>query len=558
VVVDVYGDADQAYKSNTIRITSSASYVAGSLKLSLGELSVPVVTNVPVPQPIAANAWAVPASQQQGNFYLAYVDVPYNGIDFVFGAIGGSSGNQGAGNATAGTTTLVDPTTWVANANVPYHVPTVVKAEADEYRSTPQDPNGGTIHSVACAEPASCYDPRPTPGGLAIEGPDGIPPHITQPLDLLNDKQLNSNANHVVVQTSSPGDFPTDPGSQICGPPTTPSWPVPPGPWPFPGQQPVIADIWRCTLYDWIRRGGTTVQIDQVIAMQTTPFAYTASGTPTSIDWCSELVTGGGVQDITTMTGGPQIPFGMMMIYKFDTSGNVLITGIPESPFPYEVVSENQLYGEDVGDYQVNDPNFVLTFHNVVVPQLKGKKNIKCDITIDKVFDVYVRDEVRVLGKTLGGKHGGEPLDNTLTSTASVSRPSRIAMAGSKSTNVGFGGDHGGGGRGAMPGGQGTGAPPLLTTQDDFAETSVPPPPYVAYAAGPGTVRPTYQSTGLTGSIRFRRQIPVSGPLLTLYGTILLTSVGYFGDKTGVTMSPKVITYTSSDPVDVTDMNNDK
>ncbi|PWU00128.1 MAG: hypothetical protein C5B53_04475 [Candidatus Melainabacteria bacterium] len=541
-VVNAYADAESAYKSNPQRMTNASSYVEGSLKLTLGELSIPINTNIPVPQPAAT--YPVPDNQQQNGFYLAFVDIPYKDAHFVFGAIGGSSGSQESGNVAAGTTRLVDVRNWVASApGLPYHVPTLLKAEADEFKSSSQSPitSSATFHSAACAEPASVYDPRPSPGALAVEFPDGQPAELTQPQDLLTDSQLNNNGHHVTVQTSSPGDFPTDPGSQI----------VSPGPWPFTGppfNQPNIGDCWRCTLYDWIRRGGTKARIDQVLSMQTTPFTQ---ANPPTIDWKSQLVTGGPIVDITTMTGGPQIPFGMMNIYKFDANGNVTIKGIPESPYPYEVMSENQLYGESINHFNSSIPE--LTFPHVTLPTLNGNQNITADIKISNKFDVYVRDQVRLPGKTLGGKHGGEPLDNALTAVVPIVNDSPTAMAGD--SGIGFGGDHGRGGTGAMPGGSGTGAPPLLTTQDDFAETSIPPPPYVTYSTGPGAVRPTYQTTGITGSIRFRREIPVNGPLATLFGQILLTNVGYFGDKTGM---PGITTYANSDSVDVTDMQGDK
>jgi hypothetical protein len=536
-VINAYLDAENAYKNNPERMTNAASYVAGSMKLTLGELSTPTSTNIPVPQPSAT--YPVPSNLQQNNCYLSYVDIPYKTAHFVFGAIGGSS----AGSTAPGETRLVDVRSWIASASgLPYHVPTVVKAEADEFKSSSQGfiTSNATFHCAACAQPASVYDPRPTPGALAIEFPDGQPPELTQPQDLLTDAQLNGN-HKATVQTSGPGDFPTDPGSQI----------ISPGPWPFtngPLNQPTIGDTWRCTLYDWIRRGGAKVSIDQILSMQKTPFTQ---ANPATIDWQSQLITGGPIVDITTMVGGPQIPFGMMNIYKFDANGNVVIKGIPESPYPYEVASESQLYAELINHFTSSVSQ--LTFKNVTLPTLNGKQNITSDITISNIFDVYIRDQVRVPGKTLGGKHGGEPLDNTLTAVAPLLNDSPIAMTGESC--VGFGGDHGGGGEGAMPGGSGTGAPPLLTTQDDFAETSIPPPPYVTYSIGPGPVRPTYQASGITGSIRFRREVPVKGPLATLFGKILLTNIGYLGDKTGV---PTVITYTSTDPADVTDLKGDK
>ena len=134
-------------------------------------------------------------------------------------------------------------------------------------------------------------------------------------------------------------------------------------------------------------------------------------------------------------------------------------------------------------------------------------------------------------GTISGGKHGGEPLDDTL-----------IAMAPSH--------DYGTGGSGC--GGKGSGSPPLLAAQSDFGD---PPPqafpaPFVTYQNGssPGSVRPSYTRTGLCGSVRFRRQVQVQGAIATALGTTLYKDQGYIGQKRAGS-----VTYTSTDAVDVVD-----
>ena len=183
------------------------------------------------------------------------------------------------------------------------------------------------------------------------------------------------------------------------------------------------------------------------------------------------------------------------------------------------------------------------------LPTLKGNKSVTGKLTWLGKYDVYVRDQVRQPGDKLGGKHGGEPLDDTLV--ALLPRPACVALAGNGGWCMGL--DCGSGGIGAN-GGSGKGAPPLLTEQDDFAETSVPPPPHVVFQTGPGIVRPTYGVNGLACSIRFRRQIKADGAISTLLGLVILSDIGYSGDKSGL----PPVTYTSKDPVDVVDMLNNK
>ncbi|MFN8553226.1 MAG: hypothetical protein U0103_17260 [Candidatus Obscuribacterales bacterium] len=47
-----------------------------------------------------------------------------------------------------------------------------------------------------------------------------------------------------------------------------------------------------------------------------------------------------------------------------------------------------------------------------LLPDLKGVKNVPGQLDFTNTWDVYIRDEVRQPGTNLGGKHGGEPLDN--------------------------------------------------------------------------------------------------------------------------------------------------
>lgn len=150
--------------------------------------------------------------------------LPVRGINTLIG-----SGNR-----------LVDAKDFVTSSpSVPYHVPTIVKAEADEIIRTSQTPNGATFHCVACAQPSSVFDVRPAPGAIAIEFPDGALPTLTQPTSLLTSAYLNTGVDCDTL--SAVKDYPVDPGSSLDD--SCPAWPSTVG-------QNKIADAWRIALYD--------------------------------------------------------------------------------------------------------------------------------------------------------------------------------------------------------------------------------------------------------------------------------------------------------------------
>jgi hypothetical protein len=541
VAVNAYQDAENAYTQNIIRMSGSASYVAGSLLLTLGSSATPTETNVPVPTPTATAP--VPAALQVDNCYKSFVNIPYNKVDYVFGGIGN-------------TVRLVDLANFTTNvAGLSYQVPTIVKAEADELIKTSQTPSGAVFHVASCAQPASIFDPKPAPGALAIEFPDGSLPEFTQPGDLLTFAGLSTGpAANTDIETSINGDYLVDATSAMN--PT-------PDPWPSNIKNPSIQDIWRCALYDWIRRAGTKANIDQALSMQTTKFG--ASKPPT--DWLGQLtITSPAITDITKLLGAPQIPFGVMQVYKWDQNGGIAMKTVPIAPYPYEAVAESQLYAEVFGNnetYQSKTLGTIL-FHNLTLPSIddkgKGKvKNLTGDVTFLDKIDVYVRDQCRNQGTLSGGKHGGEPMDDTLVSVNPFLRKAAdTSLIGfTKSGGFASHADLGGGGYGCG-GPKGSGSPPLLSAQSDFGDPvpQTPPAPFVQYSTGAtsGATRPTYRTTGLCGSIRFRREVQVSGAITSILGTILYNDVGYIGQKPAT----PTITYTSLDSVDVTDNFGDK
>ena len=85
--INVYADAEAAYKANQIRMTGSSNYVSNSLKLSLGCLTTGGATNIPIPGVGAGNA-TIPANATRGGYYLSYVDAPLDTVDFMLAGIG--------------------------------------------------------------------------------------------------------------------------------------------------------------------------------------------------------------------------------------------------------------------------------------------------------------------------------------------------------------------------------------------------------------------------------------------------------------------------------------
>lgn len=555
--VNAYTDAQNAYVQNLIRMTGSSSYVPNSLKLTLGSLNVPSDTNIPIPQPTSVSPLAANLTNNNTT-YKSFINIPYKGTNYVFGGIGDSP-------------RLVDVRSFVTNlAGVAYQVPTIVKAEADENIKTSQTPNGETFHSAACAQASSNFDPKPAPGAIAVEFPDGPVPELTNPATLLT---LGATAD---VLTSPGGDYPV----------TGPSLAASPNPWPPNVGSKTIGDSWAITLYDWIRRGGTKADINSVVSMQTSNF--TPAATP-MVDWYGELKSTPPLTNITqtypTTTGKRQIPMGIMHAYKWDQNGQVQYKPLPCAPYPYEVISENQLYAEvpsiNAGAFKSN-MSPIINFDQIKVPMpagikgQKGKKSgtISATVLFSPYFDIYVRDQCRVQGTINGGKHGGEPLNDALV--VSIPQPNSVAWAPFMRS---YGADYGGTGSGAgeeggglpppqpqPPNGNGNGSPPLISAQSDFGDPpgkQVFPPPYVIYATGPsgGAVRPTYQTSALTGSIRFRRELQITGLLLNTVSLVSTTPVdlGYLAGKQkvpGVTYS--TVDKTSGSDVDVVDDFKDK
>lgn len=470
--VDPYASAVNAYKQNTVRMAGPSSYVNGTMKLTLGSVVNGSQTNIPIPSP--ASYAQVPAGGERNGYYMSGVDIPYGGEHFVFAAINN-------------TIKLVNPNDFRATlANVPFSMPSVVRAEADQRITDQNNHTSHVVHIIACAQAASVHDPRPAPGALSVSFPDGIMPELNKPGDLINLPTFNSGA-PMVLQTPDSGDFPTTPSVSMI--PTT---------WDGPGAA-NVSSVWTHTLYDWLRRAGSRLNAKAAVDMQNTPFTYTGPGSNGCI---------------------------YTNLYKVDTNGdiihetNLVANGntTPTRVDPYPVASHQQLFATGA-DAMASSDKFG--------------------------YDAYIRDFCYRPGLMRGGIHGGEPLTKSLANVAPTS--SSIISGDIKPISIAWDGTRGSGGA-CDSGGIGDGAhwkidlgtggspvaglhvftvdghettffvfPDAPLSRNDWGLHTPGVPVYYRFTNGPaaGAARPTYLQNGLTGDIRFRKTIPLAKSGLT-------------------------------------------
>lgn len=449
-LVEPYASAEKAYEDNKVRMTGDSRYVKGSLKLTLGCLSQGVQTNIPLPKP---NSWALvdTTNQSRSGFYVSEINCPYDGEDFVFGSI--------SNNIKLVNTQLFR----TGSAGLPYTIASVVKAEADQMYN-----NNRIVRLSAAATTASVFDPKPAPGTLSIAFPDGKPPFIATPYDILNSPTL-AGAPLMTIKTPATDDFPNPGGTAMV-----------PGTWGGPGS-PTIRNVSSESFYDWLRLSGSKLNAQDAVDMFTNPL----------------------------LTSGPSGAFttGYMDIFRVDANGNITQKLVLIDPDPFEAVSHKQMYAESQG----------------AATTTAGKNSSPAD------WDVYVRDQVTQLGTINGGKHGGRPLANPVVALAPGSSfktichrqsPGLVAM-GHDNYKVKFG-NIGGSGDGASSGGSANasssgGLPPVsFGPRDDFGGLTTPAPSIVSFPTGSG-MPGTYLQNGSAVSIRFRvaAQNTASGQKLT-------------------------------------------
>ena len=449
-LVEPYVSAENAYEANKVRVAASSRYVKGSLKLTLGTLSQGVQTNIPLPKP---NMWANvnTTSQSRAGYYISEVNCPYDGEDFVFGS-------------TSNNIKLVNMQLFQTGASgLPYTIPSVVKAEADQLFDKDK-----IVHLAAASTTASVFDPKPAPGAVTVAFPDGKPPFIATPYDIMNSPIL-AGAPIMTIKTAPVEDFPGPSGGSM----TT-------VPWGGPGSS-TVSNVWAQSMYDWYRLAGTKLNAKDAVDMLT-----------------NSLLTSGAAGPYTT---------GYMDVFQVDANGNITQKLVLIDPDPFEAVSNKQMYGESKG----------------VAATTSGKNASPAE------WDIYIRDQVAQLGTINGGIHGGRPLSNPLVALAPSSsyrricseKTDKVIALGGREFKVRLG-NLGGIGDGASSGGSANASssgglpPPAFGPRDDFGGQTLPGANVISFPSGAG-MPGTYLQNGSAVSIRFRiaAQNTASGQKLT-------------------------------------------
>jgi hypothetical protein len=368
-------DATAAYSSNQVHLVSgqSAALVSGSLVLSLGYVP-GLYTRTPVPQP--SSVGTVTSNQQSQGFYLPNVDIPYTNTisnpvnnstptsHFIFAALGSNS-------------TLVDFRNFQSQStfnqnNLLYSTPTVIKVDADE-QYTDNQTLGKTIHATAAALPGIVVDQRPYPGAFTISftDPVGISSWLQNKItclgDLVNTPQMQADPTDL-LQSPSAGDYPN---STLVSSPTF-TLPVLANIDPNPAF-PIFENILSIGLYDWIRRGGTNVNVQSL--------ANTFNGTINAINY----------NTLGTTSGGYPVP--QQQRFHLTASGNVTndVIALPATTPVNMCVSQNQFRA-------ISGMGFTFSEWN--------NKTFTRDID----YDLQITDYVHQPGRKNGGMHAGEPL----------------------------------------------------------------------------------------------------------------------------------------------------
>lgn len=481
--VTPYVAAEQAYKQNQIRMTGSSNYVTGSLQLSLGALANGGPTNVPIPQPAGADA-SLGGSNTVGGNYKSYTNIPYKGTDFVFAGIGDS-------------VKLVDQKQFVSTLALPYFYRTIIRAEAQQQVNDSGLNKSGTLKAVACAQPASVYDPKPYPGALTISFPDGMPTGaqtLANPMALYG-SPLDDPTKQSDFYTADVGDYPTDMGSQIT---TSGGWPI------TSDTNQVASNACKIAFYDWLKRAGTKANVNSVVGMHSTPFDPQGPDVP----WGPASANLG------------SIPRGIVHIYRFDTDGLISYQSQDQKPMPYYVVAHSQAFMESFDVLTNGSPNLVKAPISLPSAFLTWPSvTANGQITFTGAYDLYVRVYSHRPGRINGGKHAGEPMDNAVVAYGSPVTDRAISLSlvrpGVSIFETSFSGLGAQGKKWWKKGQVGfIGAPPGLSARDDFASlpgggidtNSIK---YEKYDYTGGGVRRTYTENGSVADIRFRRVLEI-------------------------------------------------
>lgn len=478
-----YQEALNSYNNNRMNMAGNSSMAAGSFQLSLGAITGGAPTNVHTPTGWSGSWPSTIATNQR---YKSYTTINHDGVDWVFAGIGED-------------VKLVDLNKFQTTVSgLPYQFGTIVRAQATQNIND----NGTTrsVMSVACAQPASVYDPLPAPGALVVSYPDGPPVDYllfncgqSKFADLVSSTGcLSGGDDNSDVLTAFGGDYPVDSTSALVN--GSSAWPL-----DSVDTNHKAHNACKVAFYDWLRRGGTKVDVG---AVKTGVFLQPFGPAPGMIGWPSSGL-------------GGTIPGGVAHVWRFRANGDIEYFKKTVTPLNFAVVSHNQLCIESLSSVKN-----AAALHIVPVylgPAYNGTGGF---VKFKDTFDMYIRDNGRILGGTTGGKHNGEPmLDPAINSLRNVKNNIRIALGDASGS---FTGDmlfsSGVGAKKKSEGPPiGGGAVPLVGKQNDFAHKwgGTPPAPavidtapgkYRTFTSGSG-MRPTYQTNGTVAEIRFRRQV---------------------------------------------------
>jgi hypothetical protein len=346
---------------------------------------------------------------------------------------------------------------------LPYQFPTAVQAEASQTFAEQGKSSTQNFSSVATAGGVFV---APADGQLRVSFPDGRPDEVTSIRAMFNWKEMDKNAD---IYTAKGGDYPVS-GKAATLDKTT-AW----DPLPWKNNPPHADDLMRLMFYDWLRNCGSKVNVDQLVAMIDQPFSNVA---PAKELWVSKDASG-------MLKAIDQVPVGNVHEFDITDTGDVHYQWKRCTPEPYYPVSEGQLYAETL-DLKSATAGWSSAFSVLLAGNVVDVKPIA-------KYDAYFRDFVRQRG-TASGRHVGEPL---------AYKPD-------------YGSSGAGAGAYGLPPPGGSGLPPTVSEQTDFAVSTNPPPVYKNFTPGPsgGAPRPTFTVDGITCELRFRRQIDVSGALI--------------------------------------------
>jgi hypothetical protein len=244
--VEPYKSAEAAYQNNAVRMNGGVSQmVPGSMKLSLG-VAQDLISNTKAPKPLGCGS--VSSSQIDGEYFRAFMNVPYNGYDFVFAAVGLDS-------------TLIDKSKFkTADSSLPYVIADLVKCEADQkfsYKDERAQDKVATTHAVACAQPVGSVDPLPSPGAFELVFTPEMPPEIGKWSDIFLYQGLQTSPTDR-LQSPRGGDYPgtalNDFYIRILN-----------------DNHPQFGKLISFAFYDWVRRGREHVDVTSLINTLNSP-----------------------------------------------------------------------------------------------------------------------------------------------------------------------------------------------------------------------------------------------------------------------------------------------